>query len=301
MTHVFEGVLPAITTPFNDDMTVDHAYLARHAAWMIDQGCRGVIPLGSLGESATLEFHEKVEIVRTLVDALGNRAPVIPGVAALSTAQGVALARAARDAGCRGLMILPPYVYASDWREMKAHVSAIIGATDLPVILYNNPIAYGTDFLPEQILELVREHANVRGVKESSGDARRVTALRALLPADVSVLVGLDDMLVEGVRSGAAGWVAGLVNAFPAESVQLFDLACSDRTAEADALYRWFLPLLRLDTEVKFVQLIKFVQEEVGRGSARVRAPRLELTPADQERVRGLLVQAFGAPHPVPA
>jgi 4-hydroxy-tetrahydrodipicolinate synthase len=160
---------------------------------------------------------------------------------------------------------------------MKAHVVAVIGATDLPCMLYNNPVAYGTDFVPEQVAELARELDNLVAVKESSGDVRRVTALRGLLGDGIEVLVGVDDAIVEGVDAGATGWIAGLVNAFPAESVDLFRRATAGRRREAFELYRWFLPLLRMDTVPKFVQLIKLAQERVGMGSARVRPPRLPL------------------------
>lgn len=300
MTNPFTGVLPAITTPFKEDLSVDHDFLARHARQLLDAGSTGLVPLGSLGESATLEESEKLDILKTLVAASGGH-PVIPGVASLSTAGAVRLARAAEKAGCGGLMVLPPYVYASDWREMRAHMSAVMEATSLPCMLYNNPIAYKTDFLPEQIAELAAEHPNLLGVKESSADVRRVTALRAILPERVRVLVGVDDALLEGVAAGAEGWVAGLVSAFPEESVRLFELARAGRTVEATELYRWFLPLLRLDTVTKFVQLIKFVQEEVGMGAARVRPPRLELTDAEAAEVRELLRVALERRPSVPA
>lgn len=292
---MFEGVFPAITTPFQEDGQVDHAFLRDHARWMMQAGCRGIVPLGSLGEGNTLSFDEKVAVLRTLVDAL-NGAPVIPGIGSLSTQEAVHLAQAAHEAGCQGLMVLPPYVYTSDWEEMKAHLSAVIEATPLPVILYNNPVAYRTDFLPEQILELALKYSNVRGVKESSTDVRRVTALAAILPPHVELLVGVDDALLEGMAAGATGWIAGLVNSHPAESVELFDLCRAGRWEDAMTLYRWFLPLLRLDTVVKFVQLIKFVQEETGHGSARVRAPRLALTGAEQAEVRRVLQVAGPAP-----
>lgn len=294
--RIFQGVLPAITTPFNKGGSVDHAFLAEHARWMMSEGCSGLVPLGSLGEGNTLEFSEKVAILETLVGALGD-APVIPGIASLSTQGAVQLAQAAQAAGCRGLMVLPPYVYTSDWREMKAHVATVIAATDLPVILYNNPIAYRTDFLAPQICELANEHANLRGVKESSADVRRVTALAASLPPQVELLVGVDDALVEGVQAGATGWIAGLVNSHPRQSVELFNLARAGKIAEATELYRWFLPLLRLDTVNKFVQLIKFVQQETGHGSARVRPPRLELTDAEQAEVRAILQTARQHPR----
>ena len=271
------GVMPAMTTAFQADYTVDHPAVARHAQWLIENGCTGIICLGSLGEAATLTFAEKVEILKTVVKALDGKAPTVAAISALSTQEAVELARAAHSVGCSGLMILPQYVYKGDWRESKAHVAAILKATPLPSILYNNPVAYGTDFLPEQIAELAGEFPNLAAVKESSTDVRRVTAIRALIGDRLSIFVGVDDAIVEGIAAGAVGWVAGLVNALPRESVDLFNLAKAGKTAEAFELYRWFLPLLRMDTVPKFIQLIKQVEEEAGIGSARVRAPRLEV------------------------
>jgi 1-pyrroline-4-hydroxy-2-carboxylate deaminase len=271
------GVLPAMTTAFKPDLSIDHATVARHAQWLIENGCTGIICLGSLAEAGTLSFNEKVDILNTVIAALAGKAPVVGTVSALSTAEAVELARAAHAAGCSGLMILPPYVYKGDWRENKAHVASILMATPLPGMLYNNPIAYGTDFLPEQIVELADEHHNLAAVKESSTDVRRVTAIRALLADCLAVCVGVDDAIVEGIAAGAVGWVAGLVNAFPRESVDLFRLASEGKAKEAFELYSWFLPLLRMDTVPKFIQLIKQVQQETGAGFARVRAPRLEL------------------------
>ena len=276
MTLSWNGVLPAITTPFDEDLGVDHSYLAAHAAWLLEQGSAGLIPLGSLGEGATLTAAEKRAVLATCIQTAGG-APVIAGISALSTAEAVALARDAEAAGCAGLMVLPPYVYSTDWREMKAHVAAVIAATGLPCMLYNNPLAYRTDFTAEQVAELADMYPNLAAIKESSGDVRRITALRNRLGDRLALLVGVDDLIVEGIDAGATGWVAGLVNAFPAESVALFRAALEGRRADALDLYRWFLPLLRMDTVPKFVQLIKLVQERVGRGSARVRPPRMEL------------------------
>jgi len=286
------GVISAITTAFKPDYGVDHAFLAKHAQWQVENGCDGIVAPGSLGESATLAFDEKVAILRTLVNALGEK-PVVAGIASLGTNDAVALARAAEQAGCAGLMVLPPYVYSTDWREMKAHVQAVIRATGLPCMLYNNPIAYKTDFLPAQVAELANEHENLHAVKESSGDARRVTALKALCGTRLALFAGLDDMIVEGVRAGAVGWIAGLVNAFPRETVALFRCAMRGETERAEALYRWFLPLLRMDAVPKFVQLIKLAQQEVGMGNERVRGPRLVLAGAERETaletIRGAL------------
>jgi 4-hydroxy-tetrahydrodipicolinate synthase len=169
---------------------------------------------------------------------------------------------------------------------MKAHVAAVLEATLLPAMLYNNPVAYGTDFTPEQIQELAAEFHNLQAVKESSTDVRRVTAIRALAGDRLAIFVGVDDAIVEGIAAGAVGWIAGLVNALPRESVDLFAWAHAGKAQEAFELYRWFLPLLRMDTVPKFVQLIKLVQDELGVGSARVRAPRCELAGAELAAAR---------------
>jgi dihydrodipicolinate synthase/N-acetylneuraminate lyase len=291
----WKGVIPAITTNLDATGAVDHVALGRHCEWLIRSGCSGIVCCGSLGEAATLSFDEKLAIAATCVRAVGSRAPVVLGIASLSTAEAVQLARGAELAGCVGLMVLPPYVYSTDWREMKAHVSAIISATKLSCMLYNNPPAYRTDFLPEQIAELAAEHPNLHAVKESSGDARRVTAIHALLRDRLTILVGLDDAIVEGVAAGAEGWIAGLVNAFPEESVALFEAAARGDKVRARDIYNWFLPLLRLDTVPKFVQFIKWVQAEVGRGTCIVRGPRLPLDAREIENVREILAQALKA------
>ena len=295
----WHGVFPAITTPFGPDGKVDHGFLGGHARRLVASGCRGIVALGSLGEGATLTFEEKVEVLRTLVASVGDRVPIVAGISALSTDEAVSLARAAAGAGCQGLMVLPPYVYVGDWPEMRAHVSAIITATPLSCMLYNNPIAYGTDFIPEHVRQLC-EHANLHAIKDSSGDVRRITALRALLGDRLALFVGLDDALLEGVAAGARGWVAGLVNALPDESVLLFEHAAAGRVAEARKLYDWFLPLLRMDTVPKFVQLIKLVQQEVGLGDERVRAPRRVVEGAEREMAMAVIGQALGS-RPVAA
>jgi 4-hydroxy-tetrahydrodipicolinate synthase len=284
----WRGVFPAITTPFREDLSVDHRFLRRHVDWLIGSGCRGIVALGSLGEGATLRPAEKHRILETCVEAAAGRAPVLAGVAALSTAEAVAFAREAEKLGCSGLMALPPYVYRGDWRETEAHFRAVLTATPLPCMLYNNPVAYGTDVLPDQIAVL-SEIPNLEAVKESSADVRRIAAIRARLDERLAIFVGVDDVLVEGVEAGAVGWIAGLVNALPEESVRLFDHAAAGRREEARALNEWFLPLLRLDTVPKFVQLIKLVQAEVGRGPAAVRPPRLELAGEERERARELI------------
>jgi 4-hydroxy-tetrahydrodipicolinate synthase len=255
----------------------------------------GIVALGSLGESATLTFDEKVQILDTCVRTVGSRVPIVAGIAGLSTAECVLLAREAARVGCDGIMALPAYVYWSDWREVKAHYSAIIGATPLSCMLYNNPIAYRTDVLPEQLAELAELHENLHAVKESSGDARRVTAVRETLGSRLQVFAGMDDMILEAIPMGATGWIAGLVNALPVESVRLVELAQAGQWEEALALYHWFLPLLRLDTVPKFVQLIKLVQAEVGHGTTTVRPPRLELDGAELDEALSVIRSALAS------
>jgi dihydrodipicolinate synthase/N-acetylneuraminate lyase len=285
----WRGVFPAITTPFRPDLSVDFDLLRRHVSWLIDEGCQGIVPLGSLGEGATLSFEEKGAVLTACKEAAAGRVPVITGVAALSTAAAVALAREGAARGCEGLMVLPPYVYVGDWRETAAHFRAVVDATPLPCMLYNNPIAYRTDVSPEGLAELCAALPNLEAVKESTGDVRRVTAIRALLGDRIAIFIGVDDLLLEGVQAGAAGWIAGLVDALPAESVRLFQLAATGRIEEARQLYDWFLPLLRLDTVPKFVQLIKLVQAEVGMGAATVRPPRMELAGPERDEALALI------------
>ena len=289
----WKGVMPAITTCFDKDLKVDHGFMAEHCRWLIDEGCTGIVALGSLGEGATLNFDEKVAILKNCRKSLAPKVPLVAAISALSTAEAVRLAKAAQDAGCDGLMVLPPYVYPSDWREMKEHIAAVLRATPLSSMLYNNPIAYVTDFLPEQVQELAQEHENLHAVKESSADVRRVSAIRALTGDRLALFVGVDDAILEAIPVGARGWIAGLVNALPRESVDLFELGMKGDNDAAFALYRWFLPLLRMDTVVKFVQLIKLVQQEVGMGNTRVRPPRLELTGAELELNHAIIREAL--------
>jgi dihydrodipicolinate synthase/N-acetylneuraminate lyase len=289
----WRGVFPAITTPFTADLALDLDLLRRQVRWLVDAGCRGIVPLGSLGEGATLSRDEKLAVVDACREATAGRVPVVAGIAALSTAEAVSLARDAAAHGCEGLMVLPPYVYVGDARETAAHFRAVLGATDLPCLLYNNPLAYRTDVTPEAVAELC-DLPNLLAIKESTGDVRRVTALRALLGDRLAIFMGVDDLILEGVRAGAAGWIAGLVDALPAESVRLFDLAVAGRDAEAQALYEWFLPLLRLDTVPKFVQLIKLVQAELGVGTATVRPPRLPLAPPELDAALALIRECLG-------
>ena len=288
----WNGVIPAITTCFKSGSEIDHAFMTAHCQWLVENGCTGVVVLGSLGEGATLDFAEKVAVMKNCARALKRHGSVVAAISSLTTAESVSLAKAAHTAGCDALMVLPPYVYRGDWRETKTHVATVFQATPLPCMLYNNPIAYGTDFLPQQIQELVEEFRNFQAVKESSADVRRVSAIRALVGDRLAIFVGADDAILEAISVGAVGWIAGLANALPRESVDLFDYGVAGRSAEAFELYRWFLPLLRLDTVPKFVQLIKLVQEELGIGNADVRPPKLRITGEELRSTKELIQQA---------
>jgi 1-pyrroline-4-hydroxy-2-carboxylate deaminase len=285
----WKGVMPAITTSFTEDLQIDHDFMARHCRWLLENGCAGIVALGSLGEGATLSLEEKLQVLRTCVGAVNGRSPVVASVSALATSEALTTAKTAAELGCDALMVLPPYVYQGNWREMKTHVAAVFEATPLSCMLYNNPVAYGTDFLPGQIRELAAEHENFEAVKESSTDIRRISAIRALLDRRLKIFVGVDDAVLEAIGVGATGWIAGLANALPRESVDLFNFGMNEEHDKAFDLYRWFLPLLRMDITPNFVQLIKLVQAEVGVGNARVRPPRLELMGDELEQIRKII------------
>lgn len=296
----WKGVMPAITTKFNSDLSVDYGFIAGHAKWLLDNGCTGIVALGSLGEGSCLDHDEKLSILETIVDAVGAKVPVVGTISGLATHQAVRLAQDAERIGCKGLMVLPAYAYRGNWSEIRNHFSTVFKSSRLSCMLYNNPIAYMVDVLPEQLAELAEDHSNLHAVKESSADIRRVTAIRNLVGNRLEVFIGVDDLIVEGIHMGASGWIAGLVNAFPKESVELFNLCQAGEWTKAERLYKWFLPLLRLDTVPEFIHMIKLVQQEVGMGSELVRPPRLPLTGATREHTLATVRRAL-AERPVPA
>jgi dihydrodipicolinate synthase/N-acetylneuraminate lyase len=285
------GVMPAITTPFDASFSIDHGALRAHCQWLAEHRITGIVALGSLGEGATLDRAERESILRACTEAV--KLPVIAAVSALSTKEAVSLAKDAEGVGCSGLMVLPPYVHRGPWREIRGHLDSVIRATPLSCMLYNNPAAYGVDLEAEHVAQLAGDHENLAAHKESSGDVRRVTALKTELGGRLAVFAGLDDMVVEAVGQGAVGWIAGLVNALPAESVALFEAAKAGDTDRAFDLYRWFLPLLRMDTVPEFVQLIKLVQTEVERGSETVRPPRLPVAGLGREHALATIRRAM--------
>lgn len=292
MTIEWTGVFPAATTQFDRDQHVDLIATSAHFDALVAAGVQGLIVLGSLGENGTLEPAEKLAILSTAVDAARKRVPVIAGVAEASTARACRFAREAEKAGAAGLMVLPAMIYKSDPVETVAHFRAVARASRLPVLCYNNPVAYGVDVTPEMFADLADEETLV-AIKESSGDVRRITDLAGRFGGRYALLMGMDDLVLEGVAAGVDGWVAGLVNAFPEETMRFWQLAASGRLREAREFYRWFAPLLHLDAMPKFVQYIKLAQQECGRGSERVRAPRLPLEGDERLRTLELIRRAI--------
>jgi dihydrodipicolinate synthase/N-acetylneuraminate lyase len=288
----WRGVFPAVTTQFRADQGLDLAATTRHLECLIAAGVHGLIMLGTVGENCSLDAGEKREVLRAAVQTAGGRAPVLAGVAECSTALACRFARDAEELGADGLMVLPAMVYKSDPRETLAHFRAVARASRLPIMAYNNPPAYGVDLTPELFAQLADE-ATIVAVKESSDNVRRITDLANRVGDRYILFSGVDDLVLESVMLGSVGWVSGLVNAFPKESLRLWELATAGRYAEALPLYRWYTPLLHLDTHVKLVQYIKLAMAECGLGSETARAPRLPLEGAERDAILSIIRHAL--------
>jgi len=259
---------------------------------MLEAGVDGLIMLGTVGENCSLEYGEKLDVLRAAVATAQNRVPVLTGVAEYTTASACRFAKDAEKAGVQGLMVLPAMVYKSDPRETLAHYRTVARATSLPIMCYNNPVSYGVDITPDMFAQLASEPTLV-AIKESSENVRRITDLRNTVGKRYLLFNGVDDLALESALLGSTGWVAGLVNAFPAETVRLWNLAMSQRWAEARSLYQWFTPLLHLDTHVKLVQYIKLAMQECGMGTETTRPPRLPLEGNEREHVLGIIRRAI--------
>src|SRR3954453_6845939 len=266
MSVTWHGVYPAATTQFRDDQSLDLKATADHVERMLKAGAHGLIMLGTVGENCSLEYREKLDVLKATVEQVGRRVPVLTGVAECSTALACHYAADARKAGVDGLMVLPAMVYKSDPRETMTHFRAVAAATDLPILCYNNPVSYGVDVTPEMFAELADEPKLV-AIKESSENVRRITDLKNVCGDRYLLFCGVDDLVLESIVLGAVGWVSGLVNAFPEENRLLWDLATSGRYEEALKVYRWYTPLLHLDTHVKLVQYIKLASAVCGHGT----------------------------------
>jgi 1-pyrroline-4-hydroxy-2-carboxylate deaminase len=292
MSDAWQGVFPAATTQFQPDEALDLGATMGHVETMIGAGIDGLIMLGTVGENCSLLYGEKLEILRATVEQVARRVPVLTGVAEYSTSLACRFAEDAQRIGVDGLMVLPAMVYKSDPRETIAHFRAVARSTSLPIMVYNNPVSYSVDITPEMFVELADE-ANLVAIKESSENVRRITDLRNRCGDRYILFCGVDDLVLESILLGATGWVSGLVNAFPAENRLLWDLATAGRWDLAREVYRWYTPLLHLDTHVKLVQYIKLAQQECGLGSELVRAPRLPLVGEERERVLAIIRQGI--------
>ncbi len=292
MNTKWAGVFPALTTQFEADQSLNVKATAAHLDHMIRSGINGVILLGSVGENTALEYHEKLLVLREMMQVVNRRIPVLSGVAEYTTSLACKYARDAERIGVDGLMVLPAMVYKADRREALAHFRTVARASALPVMVYNNPPSYHVDVSPEMFVELADE-PNLVAIKESSGTVSRITDLINLLGSRYILFSGVDDLVLESLLLGVQGWVSGLVNAFPDENRALWDMATSGRWEEARKLYRWFTPLLHLDTKIKLVQYIKLAMAETGLGSEMVRAPRLPLAGAEREEILQIVRHAI--------
>lgn len=288
----WQGVFPAAVTHFHDDDTLDIPATLRHLDVMINAGVHGMVMLGSVGENYTLTPDEKLTVLKASIEHIRGRVPVLTGVAENSTALACQFAAQARELGADGLMVLPAMIYKSDARETMAHFRAVASASDLPIMVYNNPLAYAVDCTPAMFAELADE-PRIVAIKESSGDVRRITDLINLVGNRYVLFSGVDDLVLESLMLGATGWISGLVNAFPDENRLLWDLAQAGKWDAARDVYRWYMPLLHLDTHVKLVQYIKLAVQECGYGSERTRAPRLPLVGEERERVLKIIRQGI--------
>jgi 1-pyrroline-4-hydroxy-2-carboxylate deaminase len=287
----FEGVIPAVVTPFDEDGSVDTAALAGTAEWLIEEGAAGLVGTGTMGEAQSLSASERRLVIETLAAGADGRVPVTAGVSSATPAASIGYGAEAAAAGASSLMLLPPLGYEGDEREIEAFYRSVAEATELPIMLYNNPKASGTDMRPGQVARL-GDIEGVVAVKECSGDARRIAEILNAAPT-LEVLVGGDDWALEGFCAGATGWIAGVANVAPRDCVELFRLCHEGQLDEARAVYARILPLARLDMHPKLVQFFKAAMDLVGRAGGSCRPPRLPLT-EDERRQVERAVRALG-------
>lgn len=288
----WRGVYPAVCTQFHDDQTLNIPGTLTHIDAMLEAGVHGLVMMGTVGENCSLEPHEKKDLLRATVEHVAGRAPVLVGVAEYTTAQACRWAADAQKLGAHGLMVLPAMVYKADPRETMQHFRTVASASDLPIMVYNNPPSYGIDITPEMFADLADEPKLVC-IKESSENPRRITDIINVTGNRYILFAGVDDLVLECMLLGAVGWVSGLVNAFPAENRLLWDLWQEGRIQEALEVYRWYTPVLHLDTHPKLVQYIKLAAAQCGYGTETTRAPRLPIIGKEREQVLGIIQQAI--------
>ncbi len=285
---MWNGVYPALTTKFTADDKLDFPLFAKNLKAQLDAGVEGIVLGGTLGESSVLSNDEKFELVRFAIDQVAGKVPVILNIAEGSTREAVSLAVTAEKLGAKGLMMLPPMRYKSDHRETVAFYKAVATSTPLPIMVYNNPVDYKVEVTLDMFAELAA-FPTIQAVKESTRDVSNVTRMINRFGDRFKILTGVDPLAMESLVMGAVGWVAGLVCAFPAETVAIYKLIKAGRIEEARVIYRWFLPLLDLDIHSKLVQYIKLAEAEAGLGSEYVRAPRLTLIGEERERILSVI------------
>jgi 4-hydroxy-tetrahydrodipicolinate synthase len=284
MSFKWQGVFPALTTKFTADDKLDFPLFEKNLKAQLEAGVDGVILGGTLGEASVLSNEEKFDLVKFTVDKVAGKVPVVMNIAEGSTREAVKLAEEAKKSGARGLMILPPMRYKSDHRETVTYFKTVADATDLPMMIYNNPVDYKVEVTLDMFAELV-EKPTIQAVKESTRDVSNVTRMINRFGDRFKILCGVDTIAMEELMLGAHGWVAGLVCAFPKETVAVYKLTKANKIDDALKIYRWFLPLLELDIHPKLVQYIKLAEQEAGIGSENVRAPRLTLAGEERERI----------------
>jgi 4-hydroxy-tetrahydrodipicolinate synthase len=294
----WQGVFPAVTTQFRADLSIDVADTQRVVDNLINDGVTGIIAMGTCGENNSLEADEKRTLLAAIVEVVDKRVPVVTGVSEMTTPRAIAFARDAEKLGADGLMLLPAMVYVPKIAELVEHFTQVAGNTGLPIMLYNNPPAYRVNITLEA-LEALRPVSNIVAVKESSPDTRRFTDLFNAFGDRYALFAGLDDVAFEGLLLGAQGWVSGLTSAFPQESVRLVKALQAGDIATAREIYRWFLPLLHLDAEHDLVQTIKLAEQIMGRGSERVRMPRMTLTGERRAEVTAMVERAAATRPPL--
>lgn len=287
----WSGVFPAVTTQFAEDLSVDPAATRKVIEGLVDDGVHGLVVLGTVGENNSLSADEKRLVLETAVEATAGRVPIITGVSDFTTSGAIRFARQVQTLGVDGLMLLPAMVYMPDDRELVAHFQSVASETDLPIMLYNNPASYRVN-ISLSALDRLADISNIVAVKESAADTRRFTDMYNVLGDRMQIFAGLDDMAFEGLVLGAVGWISGLTNAFPKESVALYEFIRRGELERALALYRWFMPLLHLDSQSNLVQCIKLSEQVMGRGSERVRMPRLTLAGDERAAIVAMVEKA---------
>ena len=288
----WEGVFPAVTTKFKANEDLDHAAMEKHFNFQIDNGVHALLTGGSLGEASTLSLEERLEVARTALTVADGRVPVLANVSDTRTVNACRFVEKAHEMGVQGLMVMPSVLYAADAREAKDNLRTIAKAAQLPIMVYNNPVSYKVDLLPEDFQDLA-DCEWIVAIKESTDNVRRITDLRNAVGDRYALFMGVDDLSFEGLAAGADGLLAGLVVAFPKETVVLYKLMKAKRYDEALKLYQWFMPLLHLDVSTKLVQNLKLVETLVGVGNENVRRPRQPLQGAERERVVKVVEKAL--------